>query len=149
MQDTFTFGPSGKGSFRMRFAYHEIQYITITGLGTKPALVDVTGLRLTSLGKRTGDFVCSNALTTQIYTTTVNNYRGLTTGGMTVDCPHRERKGYGGDGHTSYQVSGSGGGSGGGGGDLRLWRVTMHVADICIGTDLCSDFDFECGSEVM
>ena len=30
-----------------------------------------------------------------MYTTTVNNYRGLTTGGMSVDCPHRERRGYG------------------------------------------------------
>ena len=28
-----------------------------------------------------------------MYTTTVNNYRGLTTGGMSVDCPHRERRG--------------------------------------------------------
>ena len=35
----------------------------------------------------------------------MNNYRGLTTGGMTVDCPHRERRGYGGDGHTSYQFA--------------------------------------------
>ena len=68
-----------------------------------------------------------------MYDTTVNNYRGLTTGGMTVDCerspsahpqpthccfemhaepewlvaagPHRERRGYGGDGHTSYQFA--------------------------------------------
>ena len=24
---------------------------------------------------------------------------------MTVDCPHRERRGYGGDGHTSYQFA--------------------------------------------
>ena len=38
-----------------------------------------------------------------MYDTTVNNYLGITTGGMTVDCPHRERRGYGGDGHTSYQ----------------------------------------------
>ena len=64
---------------------------------------DVTGYRLTSLGERTGGFSCSNALITKMYDTTVNNYRGLTTGGMTVDCPHRERRGYGGDGHTSYQ----------------------------------------------
>ena len=35
----------------------------------------------------------------------MNNYLGLTTGGMTVDCPHRERRGYGGDGHTSYQFA--------------------------------------------
>ena len=40
-----------------------------------------------------------------IYDTTVNNYLGLTTGGQTVDCPHRERRGYGGDAHTSYQFA--------------------------------------------
>ena len=65
---------------------HEIQYIQISGLKYKPALADVIGFRLTSLGKRTGDFSSSSELITKMYDTTVNNYRGLTTGGMTVDC---------------------------------------------------------------
>jgi alpha-L-rhamnosidase len=105
MLDTYTFGPTGIGQFRMRFAYHEIQYISISGLSKKPATADIVGYRLTSLSKRTGGFACSSDLMNKIYATTVNNYRGLTTGGMTVDCPHRERKGYGGDGHTSYQFA--------------------------------------------
>lgn len=105
MTDSYTFGSSGAGTFRMRFAYHEIRYITITGLKTQPAPSDVVGFRLTSLGKRTGDFSCSSDLISAMYNGTVNNYRGLTTGGMTVDCPHRERRGYGGDGHTSYQFA--------------------------------------------
>jgi alpha-L-rhamnosidase len=105
MTDSYTFGSSGSGTFRMRFAYHEIRYITITGLKTQPAPSDVVGYRLTSLGKRTGDFSCSSELISAMYNGTVNNYRGLTTGGMTVDCPHRERRGYGGDGHTSYQFA--------------------------------------------
>jgi alpha-L-rhamnosidase len=105
MQDTFTFGPSGTGTFAMKFSYHEIQYITITGLAKPPALGDVTGYRLMSNLTRTGRFECSSALINKIYETTVNNYEGLTTGGMTVDCPHRERRGYGGDGHTSYQFA--------------------------------------------
>eukprot|EP01047_Picozoa_sp_COSAG01_P095236 COSAG01_NODE_25979_length_727_cov_1.044586_2_plen_56_part_00 len=50
---------------------------------------DVVGHQLTVNLTRTGAFKCSNELVTQIYETTVNNYRGLTTGGMTVDCPHR------------------------------------------------------------
>lgn len=101
--NTFTFGPSGAGKFVMRFSYQEIQYITITGLTAAPAAGDVVGYRLTSLANRTGNFDCSNELITKMYGVTVNNYRGLTTGGHTVDCPHRERRGYGGDGHTSYQ----------------------------------------------
>ena len=35
---------------------------------------------------QTGGFSSSSALLTSIYDTTVNNYVGLTTGGMTVDC---------------------------------------------------------------
>ena len=105
MTDSFTFGPSGVGDFRMRFAYHEIHYITITGLKTAPLTEDVIGYRLTSLSNRSGDFSCSNDLINRMYSTTVNNYRGLTTGGMSVDCPHRERRGYGGDGHSSYQFA--------------------------------------------
>ena len=64
----------------MRFAYHEIHYITVTGLNTAPKPKDVIGYRLTSLGGRSGDFACSNDLISLMYTTTVNNYRGLTTG---------------------------------------------------------------------
>merc|ERR1712159_716096 len=32
MADTFTFGPSGQGEFSMRFSYHEVLYITVSGL---------------------------------------------------------------------------------------------------------------------
>ena len=103
--DSFTFGASGRGTFRQRFSYHEIQFVTISGLGTQPSTADITGYRLTSLAARSGDFRCSNGLLNQMYNATVNNYRGLTTGGMTVDCPHRERRGFGGDAHTSYQFA--------------------------------------------
>ena len=37
MADSYTFGKSGTGHFVMRFSYHEIQYITITGLDAAPA----------------------------------------------------------------------------------------------------------------
>ena len=105
MQDSFTFGSTGTGTFTMRFAYHEIQYITIGGLSAAPKLGDVVGWRLTSSFRKSGDFSCSDDMISKIYSTTVNNYQGITTGGQTVDCPHRERRGYGGDGHTSYQFA--------------------------------------------
>jgi len=127
MADSFTFGPSGRGAFSMRFSYHEIQFLTIEGLDKAPALSDVVGYRIASNLTRTGSFSCSSPLLTKMYDTTVNNYIGLTTGahttplgpslgshrlftppftgGMTVDCPHRERRGYGGDGHTSYEFA--------------------------------------------
>jgi hypothetical protein len=105
MVDALTLDASGVGNFRMRFSYHEIHYIVIEGLSAPPEPRDVTGWRLSIGLTRTGAFDSSNSLLNRIYNTTVNNYLGLTTGGQTVDCPHRERRGYGGDGHTSYQFA--------------------------------------------
>jgi alpha-L-rhamnosidase len=106
MADSFTFGPSGAGSFKMFFSYHEIEFITVTGsLTSELVAADVVGFRLSNNLTRTGSFECSSKLITKMYDTTVNNYVGITTGGMSVDCPHRERRGYGGDGHSSYQFA--------------------------------------------
>ena len=105
MIDQYTFDGSGRGAFSMRFSYHSIRYITISGLAQAPSPSDITGWRLYSSLKRTGNFTSSSFLMNEIYETTVNNYLGLTTGGQTVDCPHRERRGYGGDAHTSYEFA--------------------------------------------
>lgn len=105
MIDHYIFNASKKGHFRMRFSYHEIQYIFIDGLASPPQTSDVIGYRLTSNFTRTGQFSCSNTLITTMYNITVNNYQGITSEGKSVDCPHRERLGYGGDGHTSYQFA--------------------------------------------
>jgi alpha-L-rhamnosidase len=105
MRDRIIIGPAGKGTFCNRFSYHEIHYVTISGLATAPSLNDIRGYRVGTDRKREGTFDCSVPLLKQIYDTTANNYEGLTTGGMTVDCPHRERLGYGGDGHTSMEFA--------------------------------------------
>eukprot|EP01046_Picozoa_sp_COSAG06_P051898 COSAG06_NODE_8582_length_2124_cov_1.443951_4_plen_73_part_00 len=54
--DSFTFGRSGRGTFAMKFSYHEILFITVSGAleGGGLAAADVKGFRLTSLGPRTG-----------------------------------------------------------------------------------------------
>ena len=75
------FGPQGVGSFEPRFSYHEVHYVTVFGLSEPPFLADVVGYRLTSNFSRSGEFECSSDLLTRIYETTVNNYRGITTGG--------------------------------------------------------------------
>jgi alpha-L-rhamnosidase len=105
MADEIIVGSSGCGTFCNRFSYHEIQYVTIIGLVSAPSLSSIRGYRVGTDRVRSGSFSCSNALLTSIYTTTMYNYEGLTTGGMTVDCPHRERLGYGGDGHTSMEAA--------------------------------------------
>ena len=105
MIDSMTTDENGVGSFRMRFSYHEIHYITIVGLKSTPLRGNIRGFRLSSSIERTGSFTSSSTMMNDIYDTTINNYLGLTTGGQTVDCPHRERRGYGGDAHTSYQFA--------------------------------------------
>jgi alpha-L-rhamnosidase len=104
MMDHVTISAPGQG-FCGRFSYHEIQYVTITNLSSAPSLSNILGLRLMSNRPRSGSFQCSNSLLTAIYNATIRTYEGLTTGGMTVDCPHRERLGYGGDGHTSMELA--------------------------------------------
>ena len=101
----YIIGPTGQGTFCNRFSYHECGFVTVEGLDYEPALTDVVGYRVTNDRKRVGDFDCSNQLLKRIYDITVNNYVNLSTGGMTVDCPHRERLGYGGDGHTSLEIA--------------------------------------------
>jgi hypothetical protein len=103
--DEYVVGASGQGVFCNRFSYHECQFVTIEGLPQAPAPDDVVGWRVSNDRPRIGDFDCSHPLLKRIYDVTVNTYLNLSTGGMTVDCPHRERLGYGGDGHTSLEIA--------------------------------------------
>ena len=79
--------------------------MTIEGLRGKPTLEDVAGYCVANDRARTGNFDSSNGLLKKIYEITVHTYANLCTGGMTVDCPHRERLGYGGDGHASIDLA--------------------------------------------
>ncbi len=101
----YILGPTGAGTFCNRFSYHEPRYLTIEGLTEAPAPRDVVGYRISNDRARVGRFDCSNRLIKRIYDTTLNTVENLCTGGMSVDCPHRERRGYGGDGHTSLELA--------------------------------------------
>ncbi len=90
-------GADGQGTFRNRFSYHQVEYITVDGIDYQPELNDVRGFQVTNDRERYGEFQCSNELLNQIYANTCYTYESLSTGGMSVDCPHRERLGYGGD----------------------------------------------------
>ena len=92
MMHKYTFNRSGTGIFEVRFSYHEIKYITVINVD---GILSIKGWRIGVDFERTGYFNSSNPLLTQVYTNTVTNFQGLTTGGMSVDCPHRERLGYG------------------------------------------------------
>ena len=82
-------------TFRNRFNYIAGRYITFEGLKTKPDLADITGYALGTDIKRTGNFSSSSELFNQIYQTDLWTWRANLVEGFTMDCPHRERLGYG------------------------------------------------------
>ena len=96
-------GKTGE-SFRSRFNYHAFRWVRITGLDRPPALDGIKGHMIHTDYFSAGQFACSNQLFNDIYDMTVWTYRCLTLGGYIVDCPTRERLGYGGDAGTSFET---------------------------------------------
>ena len=86
---------SGTGTFSHRFNYQAGRWITVAGLSYKPELKDLKGHIVTNDRKRTGSFVSSKELFNQIYEADLRTYLANTVNGVTMDCPHRERYGYG------------------------------------------------------
>ena len=86
---------SGEGTFRHRFNYQAGRWITIHDLGYRPELEDLRGLMITNDLTRIGRFQCSEPLFNDIYETDIRTFQANTVNGVTMDCPHRERFGYG------------------------------------------------------
>jgi len=103
LHSQYIVGPSGKGTFQNRFNYFTGRWVTIEGLKYKPALSDIRAQLVRTDYARAADFECSNDLLNRIYRTTVWTFEDLSLGGYVVDCPHRERMGYGGDGHATTE----------------------------------------------
>lgn len=86
---------SGAGTFSHRFNYTAGRWITVVGLSYKPDLKDIRGHVITNDRARIGSFSCSNEQFNRIYETDLRTYLACTVNGVTMDCPHRERFGYG------------------------------------------------------
>jgi alpha-L-rhamnosidase len=101
LHSQYVIGPAGKGTFRNRFNYFTGRWVTIEGLSYKPAAQDIRVWLVRTDYARAADFKCSNDLLNRIYDTTLWTFEDLSLGGYVVDCPHRERMGYGGDAHAT------------------------------------------------
>jgi alpha-L-rhamnosidase len=86
---------SGTGTFSHRFNYMAGRWITVEGLAYRPDMEDVTCFIVTNDRARTGRFQCSDPLLNRIYETDLRTYIANTVNGVLMDCPHRERYGYG------------------------------------------------------
>ena len=99
--DTYIAKGAGEEIYEPRFTWHGFRYIEVQGCVTPPAAQAITGRSAHTDVKDAGNFECSSALLNQIY----GNYRrtehAALHGAVPMDCPHRERLGYGADGHLS------------------------------------------------
>lgn len=91
----YIFGTDGKGKFTNRFNVAGGRWVTVSGLNYKPKLIDVKGSVVTSNRRQISKFKSSNPLLNQIYQVNLNTYLANTMDGILVDCPHRERRGWG------------------------------------------------------
>lgn len=104
LHNMFVIGPSGHGVFQNRFNYSSGRWITIKGLKTAPPLKDIKGWMARTNFKNTTSFECSDSLQNWIYNTVKWTFQNLSLGGYVVDCPQRERCGYGGDAHATTET---------------------------------------------
>jgi alpha-L-rhamnosidase len=104
LHSTYILGPTGKGTFRHHFNYGAGRWIQIKGLRTKPQLEDVRGWLVRTDYARATQFECDQPLLNRIYQTTLWTFENLSLGGYVVDCPQRERMGYGGDAHATTSM---------------------------------------------
>ena len=91
----FIYGKSGKGKFQNRFNVAGGRWVTVYGLKYQPKIEDAKGFVVTNDRKQISKFESSNAQLNQIYQVNLNTYLANTMDGILVDCPHRERRGWG------------------------------------------------------
>ena len=94
----------GGERFRNRFNYAAFRYAIVKGLPRAPKPDEVKGWLVTTNYERGSTFSCDSPLLNQIHAMMCWTFQCLSLGGYTVDCPHRERLGYGGDSGTSMEM---------------------------------------------
>jgi len=104
LHSAYIFNNTGKGTFKNKFNYGSGRWITIKGVTKEPKLSDIRGWLVRTAYKDAATFSCSDPLQNWIYNTVRWTYENLSLGGFIVDCPQRERLGYGGDAHATCET---------------------------------------------
>ena len=81
--------------FAHKFNYAGFRYVLVEGLPVPPKKEDAVAMLVESDLESNGSFECSNELFNRISRVNQWTQRSLNLGGYFVDCPHRERLGYG------------------------------------------------------
>lgn len=91
--DEFVLPDNAEHTLEPSFTYHGFQHVRVEGFPAKPALSDVSAVRVHTLPEPAGSFECSDSLLNRIHElcvrTYLNNLHGIPT-----DCPQREKAGW-------------------------------------------------------
>src|SRR5690554_2474765 len=104
LHSAYVMGEEGVGTFENRFNYMSGRWITIHGVSSAPTKNDIKGRMVRTDYADATDFECSDSLQNWIYNTVRWTFENLSLGGIIVDCPQRERFGYGGDAHATSET---------------------------------------------
>jgi alpha-L-rhamnosidase len=102
-RDAYICSDSDSGVFCPKFNFHAFRYAIVQGLTHEPRVGDFTGFMIESDLDEIGGFSCSDTLLNAISELNRYTFRCLDIGGYYVDCPHRERLGYG-DGQVAVET---------------------------------------------
>lgn len=101
-RDSYVLKGDGVERWAPRFTWHGFRTVEVSGLERPPKMwVEEVHAGV----ERTGRFECSNPLFNQVHETFVRTQLANMHGGVTSDCPHRERLGYTGDGQVAAQAA--------------------------------------------
>ena len=101
--DRYTCRGDGSDVFESRFNYRAFRYVKVCGLSRMPEKEDASAMLICTDNRPTSTFECSDPILNQLHEAVVRTHRCLTLGGIQVDCPHRERLGYGAEGQASLK----------------------------------------------
>ena len=103
--DTYILKGTGIEEWHQRFTWHAFRYVEVSGSSNPLTLKNLEGEIIHADVESTGSFKSSNKLFNRI----LKDYRKTQLdnmhGGVPTDCPHRERRGYTGDGQIAAQAA--------------------------------------------
>jgi alpha-L-rhamnosidase len=94
-ESEYIFDATGEGTFCHRFNWMAGRWVTVYGNIDAPTVEDIRGYIVTNDRRRLSSFECSNGLLNAIYEADLRTYIANTVNAAVMDCPHRERYGYG------------------------------------------------------
>ncbi|MFA5327898.1 MAG: family 78 glycoside hydrolase catalytic domain [Prolixibacteraceae bacterium] len=103
--DTYILKGEGTENWEPRFTWHAFRYVDVIGSPVALTADNLEGCVVNTDIQESGTFECSNPLFNRILEIYRNTQLGNVHGGVPSDCPHRERRGYTGDGQISARAA--------------------------------------------